>query len=743
MAPSPKPYGYVADPWTGELHPVNSEAEKRTALAGAYVKPTAGEVSAQQRKEKYDNAWAALALGLARGPSFGLADLALVRSGLMAAEDIRGYKEEKPLATIVGDVLGTVGSFAIPGAAGARVAGVAGKAGAGVGKGLALAQRGAGRGLLHVGGMARAQLPRLAGRTPGIYNPIMAPLLPAATRGIGPGMGLSRLAAGARGVKPTVLGELAEVGVREGITGAAIGLGQGISEVALDPEDLRAGEVADRLLAATGRGASVFAGLGVGFKGAGMVAGKVGRYFNRGVKNLEKAKATELAAEATVERVAAMGGDRAIVGAARADLAAAERTLGQIDDAIATGAGDVGTATARQVAAEQLQTARAQLGAAMRSPNPAAMQEAQAALTAARSTRQAAEATVANNVAGRAAGVALAYMAGGGIGLETLGLLAGPRILGKVGQIVKPMAGPLGGVAKDLQSGFTPQLVAGAGKIPYEKMIAAYAMGGPVAATGQLGLHLLGEKVAGTAVMAAADKLFPAMVHKGSLGLADFITGKAARARIASDRVLADVNGLTDSGVRSLQNIDIEELNATLAGSIAATVPPAVADKLTGRITAAMDYLNANNPANRYPPGITIPARELREFKQKAAVIAAPGKFMQDLARGVATPGQVEAFTATYPEAMGQLRQLLNSEVELLRASGKKLSRDGARALQSIGIQTPEARQFSPQFTATMQALHAGQVEETGPGPKPRPRPVTKAALAAQTPAQRLDAGPW
>ena len=57
--------------------------------------------------DKYDSPAKAALLGALRGATLKLSDAAMVKSGLMSAEDVAGYEEVNPRASMAGEVVGT------------------------------------------------------------------------------------------------------------------------------------------------------------------------------------------------------------------------------------------------------------------------------------------------------------------------------------------------------------------------------------------------------------------------------------------------------------------------------------------------------------------------------------------------------------------------------------------------------------------------------------------------------------
>jgi hypothetical protein len=178
--------------------------------------------------------------GAGRGLTFGLSDVALTQSGLVDPETLSGLKEANPVASMAGEVIGTVAPLLVPG-----------------GQGTLLARMGAApRAVARLG----AATERAAARA----------LVPIAERGA-----LGRVAA--RG---------AEMAAGSAVEGALYGGGQYISETALGDLDA----TAENLIASVGMGAVIGGGmglgLGAGFQGVKELAAGTARLTKKGAKSL-------------------------------------------------------------------------------------------------------------------------------------------------------------------------------------------------------------------------------------------------------------------------------------------------------------------------------------------------------------------------------------------------------------------------------------------------------------------------
>jgi len=192
---------YLSDPSTGETVVVPVD-QAREGLTLGLVPASREQYSAEKEREHYGSTGMRAAAGLAglgRGLTFGLSDVLATGLGNVAPESLRKMQEHAPITSGVGELGGTLASFAIPGGAGAGVL----KAGAKVGGKAA--------------GALAARAPRLA--------------------------------------------KLAGSAAEQGAVGAALGVGHAVSDIAVQELDAQA--AAARLQSGLTHGAAFGAGLGV------------------------------------------------------------------------------------------------------------------------------------------------------------------------------------------------------------------------------------------------------------------------------------------------------------------------------------------------------------------------------------------------------------------------------------------------------------------------------------------------
>jgi len=719
----------MTDPWTGEVVRAKSAAERLKALAsGMYVEATRGDVEQAKRREKYDKPGLAFLAGVLRGGTFGFSDLLATQTGMVEAETFRGLKEFSPMYSGGGDVLGSVGTLMT--GPGSLVLKGAGRAGAATT-----------RGLTQAGQATREAGSRALGAARQAVRPLSAGAI---ARG--------ELSTAAKLATPQagVLSDLAGTAVREGVVGAALGAGQATSEIALSPEEMTAQQVVEKMARGTKEGATVFAGLGMGMRVAGRGAKAAQKYFGRGLERMEKAQGALKVAKADLKAAEAMAGDPVALSKARTDLKISKERVGLAEEALATarmdeaaGLGAQGTIKAEAAlrAAQERSIVSAQrVTAAELAPNVKAIQAAQERVMALKPAAAQAEAAFANRVTGRAMGLGLAYYMGGGVGMQALGFLMGPRMMKYVNRIAGRMHGPIGGVVRDVQDAFKPEIIRYA-KWPLERAVGGFAVGGLPGAAMQLGMGRVEtavEQAAGAPIMAAIGNLFKIGPQKGALNLSQWSAKQAANVQGGATSILANVEQWGESQIRVLSEIDLTGMEAALISSLNPDIPQTVGKEAVTKVVDSMTYLLDVNPATKYAQG-KIPKAEMAKFRAKLATVADPEVFFKALAEGKLSPGspEVEAMRAAYPEVIRQMEGILQSAVTKAEVLGGTIERGYLRNLQAIGVNVSAPKQYNP---ARVNAL-LGQMEPTEPGPKVRPRPITGVARASATQAQRLQEG--
>lgn len=708
MAP-PNQGFFAADPWTGVPRRFSSKEDMDRAIANeGYTQASDADVKEILRRELYSGTaaktGAAALAGAARGATFGLSDLALSKLG--HAEYMRGLREYNPITTAAGDIAGTIGGLLIPGSAGSLLLKGAGKAGATTTRGVAGAAG-------ATGALARGAL--------GAARQAVRPMAAGAIAR-GEAATLAKLAAPQ---SAGLLADLAGVAVREGIVGAAIGAGQATSDIALSGEDYSASEVMDRLATGMKRGATVFGGLGVAGRVVGKAGTAAGRYFSRGTEQLQSAQKLAKVTKSDLAAARAITGDPAAVSAASSEYSIARNLVKDAEAAHQHAwmrGGDVAaTEAALKAAQERSILAAGRLAAAQKAPNAALVGSAETAYQQAQQALAAAETNVATSVTGRALGLGLAYSMGGGIGLQALGILMGPRMLAYMGRIAGRMTGPLGAMIKDVQLAAAPEIVKTAAKWEIERAVAGYAVGGVPGAIGQLAMGRAGQALSGTAIAAAAEKMFAPTVEKIGLDVGGWAAGQAAGSRVGIRQFADNADKMGEDQIRALGSIDLTRVEAALMGVVNPDVPQDVANQAVSRVKQTMEYLQRTNPGARFPG--KIPESERKAYIEKLKVVNDPEVFFKAMADAKLSSHHMEAMQAAYPEALTQVQGMLQAAIDRAIAEERKIEPKHMMTLRRLGVQVSAVPVYDPQKARAQQAQlqnsQAGRVSHRAPSPKP------------------------
>ena len=228
---------------TGDVLEVPEDEAQAFIDSGRFSPESPGEFQEREIREEFDRPIEAGALGLARGATFGLSDVALSKLGARTPEELSLLREVNPLASVGGEIGGALGSAFIPGGALATI----GRGAAGVGA------RAAGLTARALGTGAEAALPRIAGAA-----------------------------------------------VSTGLESEAIGAGQGISEAALGRQR---GDEAFETIATSALEGLAFGGvLGAGIRGAGLAVQRATKGGLLDIKGLSKLKRERALSEAKLAR---------------------------------------------------------------------------------------------------------------------------------------------------------------------------------------------------------------------------------------------------------------------------------------------------------------------------------------------------------------------------------------------------------------------------------------------------------
>lgn len=207
---------------TGTAGTISAEKAQEAFRNGFTFRPRA-EVEAAEAREKYgDRALAAGVAAAARGGTLGLSDVALVESGAVDAETLRGLEDYNEEASIAGEVLGTA-AVSLATAGSAAPAAVAERVGARAG--AAVAERLAGSAVARAAtagtvegalqGLGRAITDDAQGRDPLTAEKLVASGLEGALFGLAGGAVLGKagdILTGGRRAAPDAAGLLDDVG---------------------------------------------------------------------------------------------------------------------------------------------------------------------------------------------------------------------------------------------------------------------------------------------------------------------------------------------------------------------------------------------------------------------------------------------------------------------------------------------------------------------------------------------------
>lgn len=636
---------YLQDTQSGRVVPV-PEGEIAQAIAAGFVPADDEAVRHARTMEHYGstgNAWLAGLAGVGRGATFGLSDLLLTKTGAVAPETLAALREANPDASGAGSMIGAVGTALIPVGG---VAGLTARAGTAAAKGAARA----------LGTSATAAIPRLAGAVS-----------------------------------------------REGLMGAALGAGQSVSDIALTPGEMSAGEIAARVLSGAGHGAAIGAGVG----GLGWLAGTAGRAI--------KDKYT-----LGMEKIGSLRTERAALDAEAAALresGAAAEQIARVD---------------AQAASVAQQLHDAQVGAL-------------------------------GKVLSRTASYALGHVVGGGLVGGLVGVLAGPKAIQSMISVLRPGAEAIGRRAYSAAKPYVDAAMERAGSAassawetvaPYVQRVAespayqavAVEAAGQVASKARGFASAMGEAypVAAAALGGAVARI-PDSVATGAMiggapgaavGLGAHVLSKPVgqaieglMRKVSPPARIAMLESLTRDDLSSIASelgqVTPEQIDAAVRMSLPENAPPSIRDGVSQRLQGAVAALQAQQrpagpqSASAGADGAQKPIQAASE--QAIRAVVDPGSMLVAFARGTLTPPQVQAWRAVYPEALAQVQAIVRAEVARTHARGGKYDRDRAEQL-SILLQD---KSFAPRLSqpatfARIQALHQAARAQRRPAPRAR-----------------------
>lgn len=668
--------GYLKDPQSGQVVPV-AAAEVQAALDVGFAPASKDETAQARRMEHYGAGGKSVVAGLAgvaRGATFGLSDTLLTEAGAAAPETLRGLKEANPSASFAGELAGQVGSFFVPGSPAAALTKVGTRAGEAVSGGLAR----------MLAGSATRPLPQLAGAV-----------------------------------------------VREGLIGAGVGAGQGISDVALAGDQMTPSEAVARIISSAGKGGAWGSGLG-------------------GLTWLARTGASKVKDRYTLglEQIKGLRGERA---ALEAELSAAEASGASVEHAAQLQAQIAGVA-------QQLQ--EAQVGAVAKAFS-------------------------------RVAAYGLGHAIGGGVAGGLVGVVVGPKAMRALMTALKPVGAKVGEAVVELgekaRAAAAPYVgpawdaAASKASAAWEKIAPAVerVAGTPVGEVVGNAAELGAEKVGGFArsvaerfpsaqrFAAAAGNVasrVPDAVAAGAMvgGLEGAAAGYVAHRfsepigraveglmnKVAPAARLTVLDSMTSTDwkdvAEELRHVQPAGLDTSVRALLPEPIPAPVKDAVSQRLQAAVGFLQTLPGAaapTAGPQQVPVAAAQAAAsaasgtYERALRAIVDPGSVLQAFADGTLRPEQVAAWEAVYPEALQQVRAIVGAQVARASAHGGHYPREKADQIATLlGKRSAAPRLYQPATMARMQAMHLAARQPQRPQP---PRGGRGYADQYLTPMQR------
>ena len=652
---------YLVHPWTHEVQVV-PEGEAASFLSAGLRPATADEYRSHKTEEHYGSTeMAALATlaGAGRGLTFGLSDVAARQVGI-APESIRQVEEAHPGLSLGSEVVGSLASFAIPGAPGARLAAMGTKVGAGAGK---LATRGA------------AHLAPRAGRLAGVVE--KAPRL----------------------IQPIA---------REGFIGAGFGLGHGISEAA--QHDLSVEETARTLLTGLAHGTTFGAGLGVLAFGGGIAGRALKKRFTNStlgeIKELRKARSL-ITAEADAIKAAIPEGAEVSASVAQR-LSYLEGKLGNISTDLASKQSQVLgkaliKATAAGVAISLDAGVTGGLLAAVVAPK--ALGLIRKTIAPALSKKLAPLLSRGGELAGQAtpwvtrAKTAWAALRDVPI-VGDLAEQAAQKGLTRAGQAagkLKDRAVRTAAEKLNVDSSKIHSAVEGLGHGAGEAIGYAATYG-----TGEAALSgFVGGGLTGLAIGAGAHSAKHQLQKLGDLVLTKVVP--AARVGALEAMTHADFEPIAEE----IPHVDTTTLEAIIHSQLPEGLPENIGTTTTQQVLTAVKYLQDLHPTKGKPKDYKPTAQEKQKYQKVMLAVVNPGSILESFHRGNLTADQVKAVATVYPQAHRQLGAMVRAELAQAKAAGIKVPRNVLNQASLItGDISTKPGLYDFKRVAMMQQLH-------------------------------------
>jgi hypothetical protein len=687
--------GFLVHPWTGEVKSV-PEGDVPNALAAGLVPATAEQAAKFKTGEHYGTAgMQALAglAGVARGATFGGSDIAL--RGVVHPESMRQAREAHPITSGVAEAGGSIGSFIIPGAPGAHVA--------------------------RLGARAGAKAGHLAARIPGKTGEIAA-----------------------RAAQPMV---------REGVTGAALSTGAAVSDVVL--EQMEGEEAARRLATGFSHGAAFGAGLGVLAFGGGVAKRAVERRFDSGIGKIKRLREDRSVIGAEIDAL------KASVPKGAPAPASVESRLIQLEDSLSGVTASLDQAQSELLGRVATRAVAAGLAVALDAGVTGGVLGtivAPRALAAVKNmvlpAAQRAGGRVAHGVGGvlekgtpwvsraRDAWKTLRGIPIVGEAAEAAGQAAIRRAPGAVAGAARTAAKKVPGASAVLEQAAVAaesvgrRAASGASEaVGRGAEVLDAATGAALTGTGRAALQgYMSGGVTGALTAGVAYESKHRLMHLGDLAVQKIVpAAKVAALDNLSNRDWEQV-------AEEVPHMDTGGLQALIAMQTPDGTPDHLQNAMTNQILKSIGYLKEEAPKRQesdIPSGAEPrpSSQEQREFVEKVKAVFLPDSLMSAFIAGntPAIAAGVKTWQAVYPEALEQLRAVMQASVDEATAKGHRYSRREAHKIALVtGDRGP--RMYDAQRVAMLQAQYQGQKQR---GPKPRAKQMSGLDSAVATPTQR------
>ena len=221
------------------------------------------------------------------------------------------------------------------------------------------------------------------------------------------------------------------------------------------------------------------------------------------------------------------------------------------------------------------------------------------------------------------------------------------------------------------------------------------------------------------------------------------LTNKVAPAsRLAAIDAMTSIEWKTAGA--EIARVDPMQAEISIRALLPESTPPEVAAGVTARVKAALGFLQSIQPAQAslervVPMGKDARPEAAASYQRAFRAVVDPGSMLVAFADNKLTPEQVQAWQAVYPEALAQVRAIASASIAQAKAQGGRYDRARAESLATLlGDQSAAPPMARPQFTARIQAMHAGaRAQKQG---RPRRADMSTASDSLTT-MQRIGAG--